>query len=591
MAQLSPDSAIRVARSQDNDAEYQVLKNLLDLFRDNDNVVIRYDYHWQPRAGRNSPASGQSDIILVIPEKGLFLLEVKASRGFKNQFGKHSVLNNNNYEQTKCPFEQAKRNLDEVKNDIADWIGRPVDFPCHWAVAFPNLDMANVHIDNIDLKNRIFCSIDLARKPQFLLRLNQLFPIANPLNINFNQEDFRLVLQCLDTSMELAPVSDLRLAVSDRIFDSVSKEQAAFLANLIEGRKSNVVTGPAGSGKTLMGLAAAKRYLCERDNGEQPKIVFLCWMKLLARWIRLNNPNSGFEIKSFHKFVADEASLIRMPRPVGIDPNVYLSVLRQIMERRGRFIDLLIVDESQDFDHRFLGALQNLVKVDGAVYFLLDSDQTIFLRLENQNRLVLIPDGHQTQLSENTRNSKNIARLAGRILRDITNSEDLVVSSSLFVPEGKPPLVAAFSDPTERVNQARSFLKKWLADGICPSRIVVLTPSRADLLAGAIGNIDYTLNGVSKRVIMLQDSDGQSDAPLTTWMAGRGILCTTISAFKGMESSHVLVCGLHFQTQGDQSWSLRQAYLATTRALNVLAFVLENEGGKEYILGKMGVLE
>jgi hypothetical protein len=588
MANLIPPDALRAPL--ENRAESRALEFLETL---PGVVTVRYDYHWQPRKGRQGPAAGQADIVLLLKGEGLLLLEVKGSHRFANRGkgpdgpAKHVVYDEfGNPAEIDCPFSQAIGNLEEIRRDLSSWAGGPLDFPMEWAVLFPNLAPGKGSVENPEWRERVIASEDMERTDDFLEKARSLLNNSRFSGERFDSAAIEMAEQCLACGLELAPVWDLRFADDELRFQYLSKAQSDFFAKLAAGHDRLIVTGPAGSGKTLMGLAAARKWLLSNEGRVGPgKVVFLCWTKLLSRWIRLNNPNSEIIFDSFHQFVRKTADEKRLPVPAGTEAGPYDRALIEISRSSGPFIDFLVVDECQDFGGSSLLHLTDLVKEGGRQILSLDTDQSVFRRMDNLT--VVVPAGATFDLGQNCRNSKSIARLAAAILRDITGTEPGAGDvAAFFVPEGQAPSISPVSENEEaHIRKIREILEKWLRQGVSPSRIAILTPRRDNGFPDKVGSIDYTLDSVPKRALVLPDGEGDSDAPLRSWMADMGVIWSTISSFKGMEASHVIVCDIRFNGIHGDAWMKRQVYLGITRALNVLALVPRDREAMEYVVG------
>jgi superfamily I DNA/RNA helicase len=209
--------------------------------------------------------------------------------------------------------------------------------------------------------------------------------------------------------------------------------------------------------------------------------------------------------------------------------------------------DAVVVDEGQDFQPNWWLPLEliNSGGDEGAMYVFYDPAQNLFVKEPG-----ILPElGDAFRLPMNCRNTKKIAAVCGGIL-------DVEVGTHPDAPEGLDPEFVEAKGTDAQQHGIASKLKEWLEDGrLAPSQIAILSPNRVSR---------SSMHGVERF----------GDVPVTNdvaaWKSGRGVLFSTIRAFKGLESDAVLMIDVP-EPDSRKHFSSADYYVGASRAKHLLA--------------------
>jgi len=124
--------------------------------------------------------------------------------------------------------------------------------------------------------------------------------------------------------------------------------------------KRMIVTGPAGSGKTMLAVERAKRVAAKGDD-----VLFVCFNRRLRDHLRRAEKGSGIDFYTFHGICTRLAGIAGVPLSTdgGGEPGpryfgeeLPLALVAAIEELGPRY-DALFVDEAQDLSNDWLDAL------------------------------------------------------------------------------------------------------------------------------------------------------------------------------------------------------------------------------------------
>ena len=339
--------------------------------------------------------------------------------------------------------------------------------------------------------------------------------IRTPLKLEFNEEDRKIV--------ELT-------------------EQQAWVRSFVLNRGRAAVTGPAGSGKTILATGIATRLA---DEGRSTLLT--CFNRLLAEDLRERvGDRPGLDVAHFHGLcvsLAEEAG-IELPEPTTEPGSAYFEhevpgLLEEAARTLGPRYDAIVVDEGQDFREWWWPALLSLHRDPdhGRLYVFMDDSQNLYGGVLPVENLDVCPP-----LPLNVRNTKPIAEF-------VSVFYDGVDKPLALGPEGRPPKILGYEDDEGLARLLTVVLRNLVEEEQLPlDAIVVLTPSGKE----------------KSRLRSREDLDGfhlsERPEPGT-------VLATSIHGFKGLEREVVILAEL-----GDKHLEdLRQyLYVGASRAKNEL---------------------
>ena len=523
----------------DSAAERRLYEGFLEQL--GDAFVIYHSVDWV-LAGRDGPIQGEADFVISHPEHGVLALEAKggaisyepATRRWtqSGHSGPHPLRED--------PFHQAADEMHSLVEILRAQPGWDRWKPSYgFGVAFPDgryeLDAhpgapAAVAIDRDDLERLSARVVEVMRHWQREGR-------------RFGAEGMDALGHALGFRVEIRTPLKLAFNEEDRKIVELTEEQAwvrAFVLN----RKRAAVTGPAGSGKTLLAVGVATRLA-----DENRRTLLTCFNRLLAEDLRERAAgHPGLDVAHFHGLctdLAEEAGLAVPQRPVSAEPSSpYFEhelpgLLGEAARRLGSRYDAIVVDEAQDFREWWWPALLSLhhEPEEGRLYLFFDDDQNLYggsLPVENVDVCPSLP--------ANVRNTKAIAHF-------VSVFYDGAVEPHARGPEGRPPQILGYEDDEGLVRLLGIVLKNLVEEEEVPLEdIVVLTPS-------------------GKAKSRLRAHERINGFRLSERPEPGTILATSIHGFKGLEREVVILAELGDKHLDD----LRQyLYIGASRAKNEL---------------------
>lgn len=450
----------------DSTAERRLYEGFLEQL--DDAYVVYHSVDWV-LAGRNGPDEGEADFLVAHPELGILVLEAKggsirydpATRRW-TQSGRSGA-----HELDEDPFHQAKGEMHSLSRILEAQPGWDRWRPSFgFGVAFPDgrYDQAahpgapsEVVIDHDDLRH-------------LRERVDEILRHWARSNRRFGAEGMEALAFALGYRVEVHTPLKLRFDEDDRKIVELTQDQA-WVLSFVTNRRRAAVTGPAGSGKTLLALQIAKR-LAAKAN----RTLLTCFNKRLAEHLRESAPGvEGLDVTHFHQLcvdLANEAGIV-LPEPstepssAGFEHGLP-EALADAAAKLGPRYDAIVVDEGQDFREWWWPALLALHREpdDGPFYVFADASQNLHggtLPIPEEERLG--PIGH------NLRNTNEIAEFVSVFYE----GDDKPASRG---PAGRPVEVLGYEDDEGLLRLLGTVLTNLVEEERVPLEdIALLTPS------------------------------------------------------------------------------------------------------------------
>ena len=269
---------------------------------------------------------------------------------------------------------------------------------------------------------------------------------------------------------------------------SLDIEQERIARTMQSGHR--LVSGVAGSGKTLILLARAKA-LANRLNS--PRVLILCYNITLAAHLRsllhsdTRNPQYRQSIQVFHFHAWAKSVLGRLPNPkklppsVAYDPFLGAQLLNQLQQLPvDRRWDSVLVDEAHTFDQSWFPCCVAALKdrEDGDLLIVSDRNQGLYQRSEFSWQSVGVKArGRSKRLSQNYRNTQEILSAAWAVLRPSEGKPDNAfptVEPSAALRQGAVPVLHLNSSKLGAVTQLVTQMEQFCNQGYAPADIAVV---------------------------------------------------------------------------------------------------------------------
>ena len=514
---------------------------------------------------------GEADFVVIVPDKGVLVIEVKSHQHLE-------VLNDgrwklgNNTPTTRSPFQQAKEAMYSIRQYLQQRQIALRSTPMIYAVWFTHVRARTMlppapewHewqvLDLEDLRSDAPEAIlrTLAEGTAHLDDKVRGFSSRAVGPDNKSAERFASILR---PRFEMHAVAgDLRRG---RVFELVNfiEEQYQALDAMADNR-AVLFTGPAGSGKTLLAMEAARREVALGRSGR-----LLCFNTLLGRRLREDLKGMpGLSVGTFHQELRRVAGVEPPPNADTDfwDRELPDRALEKLLDRRvERTSDFLIIDEVQDIAREpFLDVLDLLV--DGGMHggrLLLFGDferQAIFESADGRDLLKRrCPYLVFNRLTTNCRNMPRIGYVVNTLSRLQPGYENFRRQD-----DGVDPTFLTYEAGSDQSAQVVESIRKLRDEGFDLNEIAVLSVVRSGSTAETTTD-PWLLQ-------ILQPADGAPSRP------GR-LQHSTIHAFKGLEAPAVVITDLDRRRVPNFEPLL---YVGLTRATDRLFAVIESETLRE----------
>ena len=433
-----------LANNIKSEAEKKVYNQLYEV-RD------RYDIFYSKRfINRTEKEKSEYEIDFIIADKpkrrskchAIFCIEIKG--GLIEYDGDKNEWRQNGKKMKKSPDIQASSYSHSIINRYKT-ISK--DVPIEWALCFPDCEIP----ENAQLPTNLeYNKVIDARSTLYMEK--KLESMVETVKRNYHKdgctvyvyEDFKKsILRGIGFVEKLST----KFKYEDNRFIKLTNAQVDFF-NLISDNKRILVSGYAGTGKTVIAIAAAQDKL-----DDDKTVLFLCYNRTLANKIRyrFNKYDDRIKVATFHSLARsiidekdsswwktnitneDEDEFWSLKVPMKLD-----SVLNDSVAK----YDAIIIDEGQDFKELWFETIFKLCESNSFKYVFTDPLQDIFSR---ESSLPNKKEFFNYKLKQNCRNTKNIVSyLSETVNEDIPSHQES--------PSGEPVSIKTFKSKKDLIN-------------------------------------------------------------------------------------------------------------------------------------------
>lgn len=554
-----------IGRMPANESERYVCRRLAELSPDDWMIVPsrHYTIREKLRNGREIIRDGEVDAIVLVPEMGMVILEVKGTREVEvddegNWWRCYPDGGREKIRKGKLPHEQACKNMHNLAKQLLPMELGSEDFPGNyaWLVVYPRGRVRGA----LDLIEKGLV-IDAPKMDGIIRSCRRALSdrAVSDIGHRFNAETVRRVKEILCYGrFHLTPVDAADEVEDDqRRIEELTQQQFAVLRGLLDW-PSLTVAGPAGSGKTVIAIWHLQGAL-----SEEKRAMYVCFNKNLPSHLEKLNPELSGKLWSIDRFFTRMAN---RAVPSDIDSQDRSQYFREDLPgfaldrfglgEVGPGYDLIIIDEGQDFSETQLLVLRELLVEGGQLVIFADRRQDLFRAAQVSQ----YPTDAYFSLSYNCRNTAKINDAANGL-----TGANPRIDSMPGVPDGVSPEVIIAADRTTMAKEAWRLASQWhTQDGV-----VMLSPYRLE--NSCFANLRHG-HGLS----LSENLDAMS--------SGDEIYFSTVRSFKGLEASAVILVDAMRPSENDRSvFRIEDLYVACTRARARLAIICPNqEAGNWY---------
>ena len=500
------------------------------------------------------------DFLLIVPDLGILCIEVKSHEEIRfdgRRWYPDSI--------TRSPFKQALDASKTFARRIKDYMPSLKDVPVVHLCTFPK---ARFDVQtNISINRSEYIDSDelgaLARPADFAALLRAKLRLGIDLDRTLHSLARPLSRPQLDELVRFCtPVERRRPSASEEIarksqeMNRLLRVQQLPVLSLTRSNRRVVVTGPAGTGKTLIAMEIARRAAVDGQ-----RVALLCHNQLIGDWIaeKIGSDNARPPTLVAGRAIKVMAELASVPIPPNASSVFWDLELPDLLEEKltdadfaaSAHFDLLVLDEAQDLMARpsLWACLELFLKggfFDGAFAIFGDFDHQVLTggNAARQTLDTLIDRVRPARwtLDENCRNYQSV----GQAATSLSGCGERLYSGYLRSGGGSKSYdIEFYEDEAQQLN----ILKAWLHD----FKVLGLRPSDVTILS--FGRDEFSAAGQLR-------SAGIPLAP--AWQrSDQHTSFASVHAFKGMENKAIILTDVSLN---DQDFRRALFYTGATRA-------------------------
>ena len=520
---------------------------------------------------------GEVDFVIVIPELGILCLEVKAHHEVRVEEG--VWMFGRQRKRGRSPFRQASEAMHSVRKQLLNHPGLG-GIVCWSAVLFTHTAFSQTSpewhswqaIGTRQYHSRPVSDLlaGVLKNAHAFLRERRLgwykADVRRP-----TEDECATITHLLRPSFEVLETPRERAKRLEGEVRRYTEEQYAALDAMTANRRV-IFTGPAGTGKTVLALEAAKRAVAQGQ-----RVLFLCFNQLLGRHLKeqcetLRPSVTTTTLHAYMRRIADVAVPENAPASFWQQELPMLAAESLLLKDDERHLyDEIIVDEAQDIlRENYLDILDLSLRgglAAGQWRFFGDFEQQAIYKANTQDDDMTLETFQVTRsggaalfsLRINCRNTPQISTLVELIAQ-------LEPGYSRVLRQGGDlePRLHSFSSQPEQLQLLTNELAQLYEEGYRGDDIVVISVLRDTDAAAA----QLTASPWRQRLV-----------PLATRPAGH-IGYSSVHAYKGLEAPVIILTDVSHVRDKDAAAIL---YVGLTRALHRLIVLLNDRAKKDVL--------
>jgi hypothetical protein len=527
------------------------------------NWIVICNVSWALKDDSGSVRDGQADFVVLAPELGLAVVEVKGSKSVRvNEDGMWLRRKDDNSEVVlkESPPEQATRNL----HTLAQVVKKELSFASSdyfpglhaWLVVYPNgkiEGIVNLYDESTIVSKSQMYRLGGAIKGALLAKGSESTgnkftqELANSAAEILTNQRFRVV--SVDTELDTQK--------DEHEIDELTRQQFAALRGAFDLPRVAII-GPAGSGKTLLAFWKLSALL---EEGK--KAIFVCFNKRLAESLKIKHPSMAsaiFSIDSLFWGLAGNYTVSTDREKQDFYSTILPGMVMDGFYKDNDKYDAIIIDEGQDFGDDRIVALYQLLRDGDNSQWLYFGDEKQDLYKQGTNETL----GAEVtfRLYHNCRNTELVNAATNNVCRG-------AVKPMPGVPSGEVPN-ASLCKVDYMAQKAWDLINELSADG----GAVILSPYKLEKSCMDVIRKAYGLT-------LTEDISKLGEPGF--------VFYSTIKSFKGLEARHVIF--VHADMPGmNPALAEEDMYVAFTRATARLDILTANPAAMSWFKDKLELI-
>ncbi len=502
-----------------------------------DDYTLFHGVHWT-NVEKGWSAYGEIDFIIVAPDGRLLLIEQKS--GFLTETDDGLAKRYAGLDKPKLVRNQIVRAVGALKQRFGNH-GEPLSVD--YLLYCPDYQVRKVETAGI-AADRI---VDARRRDQLPAVVREILPLTE---VGAQRER---VMRFLGNVLQLVPDPSAMIGQAHALVTRISGGLATWARKLEFSPFRLRVSGTAGSGKTQLALA---EYQAAIAAGLKP--LYVCYNRPLADHVQRLVPAGG-RVANFHQLCD------RFARETGVAPDYADPQVWQRLEAHFAlaelppdwYIDVLIVDEGQDFSSSWRDALLRLLHGGGRALWLEDPLQNLYARSP-----VPLPGWVTLHADSNYRSPRQVVQL----LAALSPAALTIDASSPFAGADIDVLTWPAGDTAQMHAQTRHAITRCLSAGFARQDIALVSFRGRE--HSALLNLDALGHHT------LKSFDGSYDLFGNPVYRDGELLAESVYRFKGQSAPAVIFTEIDFDILDDKSF--RKLFVGMTRARLKLVLVISD---------------
>ena len=524
-----------------------------------DQYCIFHGVHWT-KIEEDAAVYGEIDFLILNPYGKILAIEQKETAIEKNKQGELVAIYSraDGQRKEKKIHSQVARNIQSLRQEFSRRY-KNQSLHIEHLLYLPTAKIEGELPVNLAL-GRVVDSKDAKYLPEIIRRILE----DNPIPSGSDMADALTIQEFLSEKANVFP----QMGVLGRSAKEMTTRLSSGLSEWAERLEFSPfrlwVQGTAGSGKTQLALIELRRAKVNNRTA-----MYLCFNRPLVDAMKLSAPEPN-NCMTFHEL----AELLAKQNGRKIDfqeENVFPKLAQYLIENISLLrnqLDVLIIDEGQDFDKTWGDALISMVKEDGRIIWLEDPSQDLYGRWQTN-----WPDWVKISSPINYRSPQRLVNLMNAL--ELT-TENLQTGNGYA---GMIPNIEPYQDGLE-IEATENAIKDLIAEGYDPDSIAVLSyrgVATSKLLSSNVSELAG---------FKVKKFSGYDDKGNAIWIDGE-IFVDTLFRFKGQCADAIVLTEIDFDEWTENV--KRRLFVGISRARLAVSLVL-TEKASLLIDEKLGVI-